>query len=138
MTANLLTETKGAVGVVESTCLGVSGGSFPLSHGNCFSVRCVDGSHCKIVNFVLENLEELERRGVAWPVKVLPIGPRTALVHDARIPDDWYRDRWCEVCCPRDLLPLPQLHRHLRQIERGERVENGHVVMIIPDKRPKV
>ena len=59
--------------------------------------------------------------GVTWPIKVHPISEHQAVIHDERIPDNWYSNGWCEICCPRDLLPIEQKLAHSRQEARGER-----------------
>lgn len=96
---------------VESTTL--------VGFGNCFSVMTADGKYYDVVNFYHEALEDMIKAGVTWPFKISPIGPRTAVMHDARIPDDKYNDRFCEVCTPMDLLPITQRLRKSRDIQTG-------------------
>jgi len=88
----------------STTLVGVLSKKFPLSSGNCFSVRGDDDKEYRIVNFCLENLEYLEKKGINFPFGIRAIGDRTAVMHDARIPHDFYQTRFCEVCCPRELL----------------------------------
>ena len=115
--------------VTMHTLVGVGGNSYPLQHGNCFSLATTEAKDFRIVNFVLENFEELRRRGLNGPVRILEIGEHTAVINDERIPDYWYNEAFCEVCCPRDLLPLPQLLQHKRDIYRGRREEfDGGIV----------
>jgi hypothetical protein len=102
---------------------------FPRPRGNCFSVEVPDHGEYRIVNFSYENIKEAVRRGVSWPIKILPIGRRVAVLHDARIPWDWYDSKWCETCCPDRLLPPPQRLLHLLEIERGVRVERDVVML---------
>ena len=129
-----------ATKITEHTLVGIPSKDFPIEGygGNCFSVKAEDGSLFRIANFGLENLKEAERRGVKWPIEIKPLSDRIAVIHDSRIPDNWYSDSFCEICCPRDLLPLPQLLRYERQIDRGERVEVEHGVMFIGGKRPEL
>jgi hypothetical protein len=42
------------------------------------------------------------------PVQVHLLSERIGIIHDPRIPDEWYDKRYCEVCCPESLLPFPQ------------------------------
>lgn len=120
------------------TCVGVITDSYPVPHGNCFSVIGSDGKHYKIVNFAHENIVEAVRRGVEFPIRIKSLSDRIAIVHDERIPDDWYDYGFCEVCCPKDLLPVTQLVRHERQIARGERMEQGDIVCLDFSKRPEL
>ncbi len=130
-------ETKNAIRVSMFTLLGVYIRSYPTSHGNCFSVRCDDGTEFKIVNFVLENIQEAERRGLSWPVKIKTLSDSHAVIHDERIPHAWYTDRWCEICCPESLLPIPQRFAHERDEACGARKNFSYGVVIDPSKRPK-
>jgi len=118
-----------AVRTAEVTLMGTLRTDYPMESGNCFSVETDDGRHYRIVNFVYENMKEAFRRGtsddrwrpgVEWPLKCLEIGNGTAIVHDLRIPTDWYAQRWCECCCPHDLLPMPQRLTTALRRESGE------------------
>lgn len=99
--------------VTSITLVGVEGKP-PLARGNCFSVRAEDGREYRVVNFVYENLEALLAEGLEWPIDVRTLDSRTAVIHDKRIPNEWYSTRFCEVCCPNSLLPLPQQLRQER------------------------
>ena len=89
-----------------STLVGVNTSrGYPLPHGNCLSVIAEDGEHYRIVNFVAENLEELERRGLTWPIKIEVLGPSTATIADRRIPPEWYKDSFARSA-PSSLLPI--------------------------------
>jgi len=125
-----------AFSISEHTLIGVGGDDFPLSSGNCFSVEAEDRKYYRIINFVLENLEEAIKRGIDWPIEIKILRGRIAVIHDSRIPDSWYSTRFCEVCTPKDMLPLPQLLAHERQIARGERIEREGSTSIIVDKIP--
>lgn len=119
------------------TLVGIMANKYPLASGNCFSVEAEDNNEYKIVNFVHENIEELSNRGFKRPFKIAILGPGVAVVHDERIPDEWYADHYCEVCCPRDLLPINQRMKHLRHIACGYRVEKGSSVMFNSALLPK-
>jgi hypothetical protein len=100
-------------------------GPFPRAHGNCFDAVADNGKAYRIVNFGHENLKELLRRGLKYPVKirVLVDGKRRrAIIHDERIGDAWYSEQWCDGCCPDEFLPIQQRLVHERQEARGERV----------------
>lgn len=100
-----------AIGMV--TLVGVPKTEYPLSWGNCFSARLTaekSGQYADIVNFDYENLKELLRRGtLTWPIEIVYLDEarKIALVRDPRIPAEWYRTKYCEVCTPRDLLNKP-------------------------------
>jgi len=122
-------KTFNAIRIAGQTLVG-SFGEFPRKGGNCFSIENEDDKEYRILNFKIENLEELIRRGeLSWPIKCESLSEYSAVVNDGRIPDDWYMDHFCEVCTPLDLLPLPQRLKHLRDIQRGDRTEypNGLV-----------
>jgi len=105
-----------------------------VAFNNCFSVLGEDGKEYKVVNFYHETMEKLP---IEWPVEIKVLEGHVAVIHDARVPDKHYNTRFCEVCCPKHLLPTPQLLGHERQIARGQRVEheNGSV-SIYPGKVP--
>lgn len=127
-----------ALKITGHTLLGV-GGEPPHSSGNCFSVEADDKREYRIVNFVYENFHHVLKQGVSWPVKIKVLRDHIAVIHDSRIPDEWYMARFCEVCCADDLLPVPQILAHERQEERGERIDMGHGwIKIDWSKRPKL
>jgi hypothetical protein len=117
------------------TLIGVNVNNYPVPHGNCFTVE-TEGKDYKIVNFSLENMEELNRLGVEFPVKIHLLNDSRAIIHDERIPTSWYDDRWCEVCCPESLLPYPQRLTHDREIMQGVRTEHNGGTAIDFTKRP--
>lgn len=103
-------------------------GKPPLNHGNCFTVIGDDGKAYSIVNFVYENVRPLVNAGLTWPIDMRVIGAEVAVIHDKRIPSAWYRDSFCESCCPRKLLPMPQTLQHEREVMQGVREErDGYV-----------
>lgn len=112
-----------ALEITESTCVG-HGGERPQERGNCFSVRADDGKHYRIANFNLENLEALVEKGLKWPIPLKPLSERTALIHDPRIGERWYQNRYCEICTPRKFWPPQQLDARERQVARGEIIEH--------------
>ncbi len=93
----------------------------PVDRGNCFSVS-IENKEVKVVNFNEENLNRLLKLGLTWPVRCRRLG-RVAVVHDPRIGERWYDLRFCQVCCPRELLPLPQRLAIEREIAIGRRRE---------------
>lgn len=122
------------------TMLGFSTIKYPINKGNCFAVNGSDGKPYKIVNFCYENLKYLLRhRHIDFPIDIMALGENVGVIHDARIPDDFYSSTFCEVCCAEELLPITQKLRHQRQEERGERiVSKGGTVMIDFSRSPKI
>ena len=112
-----------AAEITLTTLIGVDTNKYPVRHGNCFSVKADDGGHYRIVNFAHENVEELIRRGVNFPYRILPLSKEVAVIHDNRIPPEWYRDHFCSVCCPEELLPMPQKLTNIRLEECGYRTK---------------
>lgn len=126
--------------VTGCTLIGVLRNKFPLPHrGNCFSVA-TKRREFRIVNFYLENLEELIKRGLNFPVKIIPICKSMAIIHDERIPAEWYNLEWCETCCRSELLPIPQRLIHDLEIKQGVRtiikVKGATCISINQRKKP--
>jgi hypothetical protein len=115
---------------IESHTLIVPDDERPASRGNCFSVKTEDGGYYNIVNFVYENIKALEKLGLTWPIEIEAFDSRTAAIMDARIGERWYRQHYCEVCTPQDLLPITQRQQHQRDIARRRRVESPGCIMI--------
>lgn len=105
--------TINATRITRSTLVGVMSEDFPLKGGNCFSVAADDGKEYRILNFRLENLEELFRRGLEWPVPIV-VDEKWAYIHDERIGERWYQDRTCTTCAPRRLWSVTQQLSHDR------------------------
>lgn len=126
------------IAVTEVTTVGCPDGPYPMDHGNCFSVATEDGRYFKIVNFSFENLEELIRRGVGFPFEIAILEGWLAYIHDPRIPDNWYLNKWCEICCPSASLPLNQQLAHDRQRKQGVREESSRSVCYRWHLAPKV
>jgi len=97
-----------------------------LGYNNCFGMYQVGTNHeIKIVNFYIETLEKLLKEyQLDMPIDVMLIGERTGVIADWRIPDEYYNDRICEVCCPESLLPIQQRVKHLLDVGRGIRIEH--------------
>ena len=120
MKGNHMYTLKRATSITSQTLVGYIIGDYPQKNGNCFSVRTKDKEY-RIVNFNVENLEYLlENKKITFPIIILPITDRHAYIHDERIEDDWYSNHICEVCCPSNLLPLPQRLRKQRAIRRKD------------------
>lgn len=119
-------KTLNAISVGMQTLLGVGDKSFPLDYGNCFSLKTDVGKDYSIANFYLENLEfALESGFITYPIKILPLSERTAIIHDERIPYNWYRKDYCSTCCHESLFPEHQKLELERKILRGELVYKG-------------
>ena len=132
-----------ATGIGSHTLVGFDDSKgYPLTQGNCFSVCTVEDRLCRIVNFSHENFIEAVARGVKLPISIGIIGKNNgtgegyAIVHDKRISVDWYQQRWCEICCPEDLLPLPQRLAHALEIEQGVRIQGDGFIKINYAKKP--
>jgi hypothetical protein len=123
-------------------------GEPPYESGNCFGVYrqkvtrddVISGSvtQYKIVNFNADNLDALLKLGLKWPIQCKVLLGRIAIIHDPRIGERWYSNRYCETCCPTDLLPITQIQRHERETMRGDREEgDGFVKLRIPFRPPE-
>lgn len=120
-----------AVNIGSTTLIGTSG-EYPRERGNCFSVSDADGKDYRIVNFVYENLKHLITKGLTFPLQCEVLDKNIAVVNDHRIGDRWYQTRFCTVCCPDNLLTVPQQMQHRRHEALGSRKSNGGYVMITP------
>jgi hypothetical protein len=115
-----------ADGVGSVTLVGVNTDTYPCKRGNCFSVYSAAQEY-RILNFNYENLEYLLNTGVIqWPIDILIYETCFALIHDARVPEDYYQKHFCEVCCPENLLPISQRLVLDRMTLRGEREVINH------------
>lgn len=104
------------------TLVGVIIKEYPLEggRGNCFGMLSKEtGKDYKIVNFSYQNLKQLIKRGLTFPIHCLELNDKTAIIHDQRIDPLWYKTKWCEVCCPKELLPIPQQLAHKRSEAAG-------------------
>lgn len=77
--------------------------TFPLKHGNCFSLHCDDGGAGRFVDrFVYENFVELEQLGIlTFPVEVEPLGKTHCKIVDPRVPPEWFTES-CTLCGYKD------------------------------------
>lgn len=119
-------EESKIVDIKGQTLIGVLKDKYPISRGNCFTAVCDKGKFHKIVNFNIENYEYIySYLNDHLKIRELLSGSEhsISIIHDSRVPDEWYDDRFCEVCCPERLLPLPQRLAHERGVENGSRVE---------------
>lgn len=112
-------EIANALEVTTQTLVGKMGKDFPRKSGNCFSVETDQGKEYRIVNFNVENWEEMIKRGLELPIKIGILGGRTAIIHDDRIPEEWYDYQYCPTCCPEFYLPEPQKLAKERKRSRG-------------------
>ena len=89
--------------VAGCTLLGVTTQTYPILGGNCFDLLDAAGEEHRVVNFYLENFEEITKRlGMTdVEVKLLPKSDGLWLIADDRIPAEWYSDHYCAVCCSR-------------------------------------
>lgn len=126
-----------ALEIGNVTMVGIYG-TPPYPHGNCFNVKCEDGIWRHILNFNHENLEALEQMGLRWPIEIEALSKRHAVFMDPRIGERWYQRQYCEVCTPRDLLPITQRQAQLRDIARGRRTERQDLIVIHYDVKSKV
>lgn len=133
-------EYKEATSIGSVTLVGFSGSkSFPKKWGNCFSVGTNNKEWYKIVNFNYENFEHLlKQKVISFPVKILELGKNSAVICDNRIPRDYYNERFCIVCTPTDLLPIPQRLEQLLDLQDGTRKEFGNGIVQITYQNKEV
>lgn len=117
-----------------TTYVGYFSKDFPMSNGNCFSIKTKEHQY-KILNFGYENLEHLLVQkqidlitDLDWPIQIHPVSDNHAVIHDDRIPHDYYDKDFCTICTPFELLPLPQ------QLYRARCVLTGQDVYSEPDE----
>ncbi len=90
---------------------------------NCFSMEGENKEDYRIVNFYHEILEKLLKKGLKFPISIRILKGHTAVIQDFRIANEYYRDDYCTVCCPEDLLTEPQRFEIERDLESGRRTE---------------
>ena len=125
--------------IVSQTLVGSSGG-FPRQFGNCFSVRAGEKEY-NILNFKAENLEYLiKEKKLSWPIQIHILSDKCAVIHDSRIPHNFYSEEFCRICTPYDLLPLPQKLHLARRVLTNEDVytESGDIITHIITKPTKL
>jgi hypothetical protein len=117
-----------AIEMGSQTCIGVIDKHFPLSSGNCFSLRTGKKGY-KVLNFNAENFEELfKKKKLSWPVKIIDVGDGCCFIHDDRIPGNWYQERICRVCAPYRLQSIPEQLKRWRDLASGRRVEKNGMI----------
>lgn len=129
-----------ATAIGMQTLVGVGRDKRPQDSGNCFSIFIEpvtrsdilsgQAKEYQILNFNVENLEALIKAGLTWPIQCKKLDARHAIIHDPRIGERWYSKRYCEVCTPKDLLPITQRQVHEREIMRGDRKESAGFITI--------
>jgi len=130
-------DTVKAVSIGSQTLVGyMKSDGRPLDHGNCFSVTSETGEHYKILNFNVENLNYLISIGISMPVDIHVMSDRHAVIHDARIPHEWYSKTFCTTCCPESMLPIAQRLANAREVLQGVRTYHEAYVSIAPGMRP--
>jgi hypothetical protein len=114
-------KTIDATAIGSQTCVGgLIGAPYPRKGGNCFDVETASGSY-RVLNFRAENLEELLNRGtITWPVKIHVVDKSRCMIHDTRIPHDWYCENLCSICTPFAMMPLTYQMQYARKIATGE------------------
>lgn len=81
-----------AISVGLVTMVGFVSKTFPYKQGNSFSINTIDGKSYRIINFNHENLEELMKRGLQFPIEIQIMSNREAKIDDSRIPENWYSE----------------------------------------------
>ena len=88
----------------------------------CFSVKASNKKEYRIVNFYHDNLEKSKAK---FPIEIETIGKHTAIINDHKIDNEFYNDRFCEICCPHSLLPDEQKRAIARDFKSGRRKIKG-------------
>jgi len=78
-----------ALSVHGHSLIGVFKESFPVKHGNYFSINSDDGNCYNVVNILHENILELMRIGIEFPYKINVINKHDCKICDDRIPNLW-------------------------------------------------
>lgn len=106
-----------------------------MGFNNCFDLEDDKGNSFRIVNFYLENFELLLKNNtISYPVTIHILNSirKIAVLLDPRIPLKFYNDKFCKVCCPKELLPMPQLIEETLLMRKGivtyEKLEDGTVI----------
>ena len=103
----MIEEYESFSNITTTTLVGYSSNSFPMKRGNCFWVETDKGNSYNILNFNYENLKYLiYEKKVSYPIKILKISDKHAVICDSQIPLDYYSDDFCTVCCPKQYLPV--------------------------------
>ena len=93
----------------DVTLVGYMPNSYPTDRGNCFSLiakgdNIENYESYRIDNFNYENLKELLRLGLTFPIKIEIIESKNringiAAICDSRIGKEWYSTKFCRSCC---------------------------------------
>lgn len=111
-------ETKEAVGVGFVSCVGIIAREedYPLNHGNYFFLHTGDGHEYEIANFWFEDFEMvIKRENIKYPIPIKILNERWAIIHDHRIPHNWYYDS-ISYRAPKEFWPLNKLAERQRDI----------------------
>lgn len=82
----------------------------------------------------VENLKHLLQENIIkFPIKCKVIGKYNAIIIDSRVPENFLRKNYCEICTPHSLLPDYQKKRIQEEIDSGQREEinigNGMILI---------
>jgi hypothetical protein len=115
--------------ITSQTLVG-SSGKYPRQHGNCFSMDVGEEKDCRIVNFLVENLEHLlKKKVITYPIELKLLSPRTAIIIDNRIPESYYQKDYCTICCPKEYWLQEQKDEWQQKIDNGEIIEKDGFVI---------
>lgn len=111
-------ENKIATSIGEVSCVGIISKKFPLNHGNYFSIY-IGKKQYEVANFWFENLEHLIKTNVvSFPINVKILNNRWVLIHDSRIPHNYYSES-ISYRAPLEFWSIPDLLKRQREIEDG-------------------
>jgi hypothetical protein len=123
-------ETKEAVACGEVSCVGFLNQTFPSAWGNYFSLVDSEDNYYKIINFHHENFDELFRTGVIeYPVNMKVLEKGFAMLHDIRIPNEWYMTKTMTTTVPVKYYTIHQKAEYERGIERGNIVDKRNGIV---------
>jgi hypothetical protein len=132
-------ERTNATDIGFVSLVGVYSSEWPIKWGNYFSMSAEDGKSYQIVNFWYENLEQLlEHKEIEFPIPLLILDDGYAMIHDPRIPDDWYVKDSVSTCVPRRYHTIHQQAKHQRGIDGGWIEEFDTVQKFDMGKQPKI
>lgn len=84
-------KTINATAILGRTLLGENKkGPYPLIFGNHFCMLANDGKEYFIRNFRVENLEHLLTKTIDFPIKIIPLNEKEAIISDERISKNYY------------------------------------------------
>lgn len=117
------------------TCRGFFNKKFPFEQGNCFDIKINEDDYRRVLNFNVENFDELKRIGLS-DVNVMLLSDRHCVIHDHRIADAWYSS-FCSICTPLIFTPTDRQLRGDRQTKLGSLKNHGQVTSFNPNIRPE-